>query len=664
MRNARRLLKPNGRLVMVEITDNDPLRLGLIFAGLPGLWLGEEENRKLSPCVSAEEWEVVMKKTGFSGIETITPHNRSYPLPLSVIVFQAADPDVSQLYTPLSPSVPSLGLGHLSIIGGASPRTVAIGQAIEDAVKNQYSQITRLKTLEDVTKQQLPLLGSVVSLVDLEETPLFKNVTSEKLAALRELFKQSKVVLWASQGSAADAPYRNMYRGLERSIKIEMTHLQSQILDIDSAEDVTPDIIAGRLIQLETLVSLEQAGRLREFVEYLEPELRVRNGVVHVPRIKRSTERNRRYNSGRRPISQDIPIDQSRISIHQDGSKHTVEFEDVLGSISTLAHQQTAVNLSYSLTRPVSLSPKTSLYVSLGHVAGSKSPVIVLSENLASTVTAPQHFVAPVIGQVSPQTLLDTYTRLTAVRLLHDVSPGDTVVVLNPGYALGTAISKLAAERWVNLVLLTSNESGEIFSKPWQYLHPLSTKSTAKKVLPSAVKLFIDVGKQTSLSSVFRGALPRGTSILQEAWLEATGPDSNAALDTAEIPAVSTLLKGASLPSSASFVPQDSELLPSVVLGDIARRSVSPRDQALLTWPEASTEVPVLVQPAGKITKFAKDRTYWLVGLTGGLGLSLCEWMAKHGAGHIVLSSRNPRLSQDWLQSMADLGCNVRAFSK
>ncbi|KAM0544555.1 hypothetical protein ACHAPJ_011772 [Fusarium lateritium] len=667
MRNARRLLKPNGRLIMVEVTDNDPLRLGLIFAGLPGLWLGQEKNRKLSPCVSAEEWEVVMKKTGFSGIETITPHSRSYPLPLSVIVFQAADSDAPQLYTPLSPSVSPLGLGHLSIIGGASPRTSAIAQAIEDTVKSQYSQITRLKTLEDVTTQQLPLLGSVVSLVDLEETPLFKDVTSEKLAALRELFKQSKVVLWASQGSAADTPYRNMYRGLERSIKIEMTHLQSQILDIDKAEDVTSDMIAGRLIRLETLVSLEQSGRLRDFVEYLEPELRVRNGIVHVPRIKRSTQRNRRYNSGRRPISQDISIDESRISIHHDGSKHSVEFEHVLDSNPSsvlVPHQQTAVSLSYSLTRPVLLSPRTSLYVSVGHDAGSRSPVIVLSENLASTVSTEQHLVSPVTGQVSPQTLLDAYTRLIALRLIHHVSPGDTIVVLNPGHALGAAISKLAVERWANVVLFTSNESREILSKPWQYLHPLSTRNAVKKLLPSAVKLFIDVGKQTSLSSVVRRALPNDTSIVQEAWLDpVAGPDSNAALDTAETPAVSTLLKAALLPSSATFVPLDSDLLPSVTLGDIASRSVSPSEQTLLTWPDASTEIPVPVQPAGKVTKFAKDRTYWLVGLTGGLGLSLCEWMARHGAGHIVLSSRNPKLDQEWLQSMADLGCNIRAFS-
>lgn len=662
MKNARRLLKPGGRLIMVEVTDNDPLRLGLIFAGLPGLWLGEEENRKLSPCVSADEWEIVMKTTGFSGIEAMTPHNRSYPLPLSVIVFRALDDTASQLYAPGITNGASLALNYLTIIGGGSPKSDALARAVEDTVRTHYSTIVRLKSLEEVSHQSLPLLGSILSLVDIEETPLFKDVTSGKLAALRELFKQSKVVLWVSHGPDADTPYRNMYRGLERSIKIEMTHLQSQILDVDSDKDLTPETISERLIKLEAQVALAEAGSLKNFVDYIEPELLIRDSIVHVPRIKRSTQRNRRYNAGRRQILQQVQIDQRRVVITQSGLKNTVSFEHQRKT-SLAQPPSTTVELLHSFVRPVQFGPTTALYFSLGRVENTGSIVLALSEDLASTVSTSPQFIIPLAKDTTPQTLFEAYTKLVAVRVLYNAAAGDTVVALDPDRILAAAMTQIANSRWVNIAFITSTRSGEVLSKPWQYLHPLSSPAIAKKALPSAVKLFVHFGRQTSLSSVLQESLPSDALVVHEPWLQVDSATA-AKLDPQDSLQVSNILQAvAALPQSNLGLSASHS--PAVTtLTDLTSNIVSPDGPAMLAWPNATDSISTTVKPAGNITTFAKDRTYWLVGLTGGLGLSLCEWMAKHGAGHIVLSSRNPKLDPDWLQSMADLGCNIRAFSK
>jgi hybrid polyketide synthase/nonribosomal peptide synthetase ACE1 len=84
--------------------------------------------------------------------------------------------------------------------------------------------------------------------------------------------------------------------------------------------------------------------------------------------------------------------------------------------------------------------------------------------------------------------------------------------------------------------------------------------------------------------------------------------------------------------------------------------------QSLITWD--SSKLPVQVKPASKTIKFAKNKTYWLVGLTGGLGLSLCQWMAKQGARYIALSSRSPKVDENWIHQMAANGCIVRVFAK
>ena len=51
LKNARKLLKPGGYLVMLEIVDNRPLRVGLVFGGLHGWWVGRDDGRRYAPTI-------------------------------------------------------------------------------------------------------------------------------------------------------------------------------------------------------------------------------------------------------------------------------------------------------------------------------------------------------------------------------------------------------------------------------------------------------------------------------------------------------------------------------------------------------------------------------------------------------------------------------------
>lgn len=53
------------------------------------------------------------------------------------------------------------------------------------------------------------------------------------------------------------------------------------------------------------------------------------------------------------------------------------------------------------------------------------------------------------------------------------------------------------------------------------------------------------------------------------------------------------------------------------------------------------------------------DVSYLIVGGTGGIGRSLCEWMVERGAKHLILMSRNARLDEFLL----GLDCKARAIS-
>ena len=84
---------------------------------------------------------------------------------------------------------------------------------------------------------------------------------------------------------------------------------------------------------------------------------------------------------------------------------------------------------------------------------------------------------------------------------------------------------------------------------------------------------------------------------------------------------------------------------------------------AMIDW-STSPPVTVPVRPVDVTSLFFEDKTYWLVGLTGSLGLSLCEWVIQHGAKNIVLSSRNPKIDERWLNHVKALGAVVKISSR
>jgi len=89
LENTRRLLKPGGYLLMLEITNNGPIRFASMTSGLPGWWVGIDDGRVYTPTVSAPVWDRVLKSSGFSGTDTTIADRDGLVWPFSVISTQA-----------------------------------------------------------------------------------------------------------------------------------------------------------------------------------------------------------------------------------------------------------------------------------------------------------------------------------------------------------------------------------------------------------------------------------------------------------------------------------------------------------------------------------------------------------------------------------------------
>ena len=676
LKNVRRLLKPGGRLLLLELTDNDPIRFGFIFGGLPGWWLGHDDGRKLSPCISAEEWEVLFKRTGFSSIEALTHHNRTFPLPLSVIVTQAVDDRVDFLRDPLhSTAVDSLAAEDLTIVGSGTAETQQLARDIEQAVQRHYKNpVVHVKSLEDVSSLELPLLGSLVSLVDLEDEPTFQNLGAQKLASLQAVFRQSKKVLWVTRGALSDSPSRNMYRGLQRTLVKEMQHLQAQLLDFSTPTDVNSSAIASRLLQLEAGTSWEQDDGRPELLWYQEPEVLIQNDTTLVPRVRPSPQRNDRYNSGRRTITRQVHVETSIVSVQHQGPGSPLAVQETTGIPDAVATRgRVRIKLSHSFLHAIAFAGSF-FHLSTGYDVKTGDQVLLVSEHLDSQVHVPRDWTIPFVADTEEeeqQTLLSLRTQLLADFILSDVKVGEAVAVLDPGYSLGAVVAQRAAEKGVQLVLLTGRETttapeDEIFARPWLSIHPRATKRTLRKALPQNLTRLFNVAGSRELVTALASALPPSVVIQdQESF---TSPSSRLTINffSTAPTAVSSYLRlvlARSAIETGTVLIGEEESLMSVKLADLAVKSTLPLGhQAILSW-RSSSHVPVQVQPASKVVRFRKDRTYWMVGLTGSLGLSLCAWMASRGAGYIVISSRNPKVDKAWLGEMVDKGCTVKVFA-
>ena len=77
MRNVRKLLKSEGKLCLIEVTQPS-LSIGLVFGNLPGWWLGAADDGRVgSPLLNVEQWNTVLKANGFSGADLWLP---DYPV--------------------------------------------------------------------------------------------------------------------------------------------------------------------------------------------------------------------------------------------------------------------------------------------------------------------------------------------------------------------------------------------------------------------------------------------------------------------------------------------------------------------------------------------------------------------------------------------------------
>lgn len=493
LKNTRRLLKPGGFLLLLEVVNNEPLRNGLPMGGLPGWWIGADSGRPWGPTLSLTQWDSLLRKPGFSGIDTATPDYDSVH-PFSVFATQAVDDRVKFLRKPLSvmPATPTPTLGDLLIIGGRTLETSRLVEDMIDLLSQRYGTITRISSIEDLEETVIPSSSTVLSLTESDE-PLLEVVTATKLECLKTVFTQARSMLWVTRGRRADQPHSNMMVGLGRGLRFEYPNINLQMLDIEKLDDGSPQMFTASLLRLHTVDTWKREKPLDDLLWSMEPEIVVEGGRHMIPRLMTNHDQNDRYNSSRRLITRNIAPQTSIVKIVGTESSYEVQGDSLLKPrLSSNPVKKSTVRVSHSLLQSIKIRSTGYFFLCFGSDETTGQSLVALSDESASTIHVPSEWAVGCDAPVDPSILLLSVASNLLAQEITSINPlGGTLLVHNPPGFLASAPSNQAADRSIQVRYTTTDPTH--YASNLIYIPSHSAQRLIKKQLPSGVFLFVDL---------------------------------------------------------------------------------------------------------------------------------------------------------------------------
>ncbi|KAE8358146.1 hypothetical protein BDV27DRAFT_163862 [Aspergillus caelatus] len=642
LRHVRSLLKPGGYLAVLEGTNPNLLRLSFVHGSLGRWWPSEQDKiRPWGPMLPVTEWDSVLKRTGFSGIDTFINDDGNRLACMSVFISQAVDDTISLLRDPLRSPPLAPTPKDLIILGCASSKTTELILALRTLVGPFFRQTLVVEGLDDVQRHSSWSMATVLSLLELDQPSLCSSLRKQDLESLQTVLNAAQNLLWVNAGSLTDNPAQTLSQGFLRCLRYENTYARVQHLNVADQACVSSQLIAETLLRL-VLPTFENQYDLPVAVWTTEPELRWNGSTMECARIIDDVGMNERYMSKRRNIDHFVNLESSNCEvILTKGSYNIVECSQHLRESTNETY--TKIKVSWSTLWALRIDEAGFLYLVIGQESDTAVPVIALSRSLASTIATPVSWTLR-YGQppgAEDQSLLGTVAwALLAISLVRATTPGTCLLIHGACRSLRDAVKQQASVRGIQPLFTTSSD--EELSDDVIFIHPSITYRRLTCQLRGNISLIIQLDRQAgSISRHLRSLFPNAiiqditnlchtSPVLHPKYeVELVSHDLNRAYSMA------CQLAGKSIDANSLSLP--------------ALQGIQPKIEglSLLNWREVG-DVSVRTQSASSDIYLSPNKTYLLIGMAGDLGRSVCEWMVSRGARHIVLASRRPQIEQHW----------------
>ncbi|PYH88158.1 ketoacyl-synt-domain-containing protein [Aspergillus ellipticus CBS 707.79] len=266
--NVHRLLKPNGKLVLVEPSNPTAARLPFVFGLLPSWWLSVEEYRYWGPLISDDEWDTELKKVGFRGADV---YFRDYPdhrHNLSFIVSVAESPTLPPVPMP----------NTVILLPDHSPQHHPLAMALQTSLQGLGSNATILPYDEVISASIEDAF--CISLLEIE-TPFLATVQAPDWQRLQTIVRLATGILWVTQGRDGN-PALGLVTGLSRTIRTELPQLP--FIELALEDSCTVEMASEHITHVFHTCVLTPGP-----VDEKEAEYEERNGILHINRVTDAT---------------------------------------------------------------------------------------------------------------------------------------------------------------------------------------------------------------------------------------------------------------------------------------------------------------------------------------------------------------------------------------
>lgn len=627
----------------------------------PGGYLLSIHAQDMAGCEeSLEPWDTRFTEAGFSGIETqmLSSHGR-----FSIMATMAVDDTIMTLRQPRLSSSPKIS--RLLIIGGNTAPTARFTTQIRDLLGPFCQAITTVKSFNQLDLSSLAEKPFILSLTELD-TDFYRCLSEDTFSKLQELTARSDRIVWVVSGARGRNPYANMIKGTFRCLLEEFSDLKSQILDIEDDIMSALEFISDSVLRFHHLHSIKLPGQI---LWSHEPELHLINGNPFISRYLPNKNLDLGYNSLRRNVHVEAPA-ASLLQISADKSALSLQrlrVPDIPSMESGTKTHFNQIDVRFSLSVCVHVPGVGYLYPVTGVNVQTGQVVAALSTENRSRIAVSAETLVPLVGladgheRLLPATL---QTVFQAWSIVQRCPPGTTVVAHEASDTLAQMLVDAGIRSRVQFIFTSCDESRcDRRGENWKFIARYGSTRQLIEVIKPDTMLCIDCAEAGSGYGIADMGFqtPPGTAVLAvNDFLRAQSYRFSGTQDDVML---HTLKMAVDTAASLEVETGEPQCVDMIDVQDLPLEFASGIKSKVISW---SSKLPVRasVLPALEECHFSPDKTYFLVGMAGSLGVSTVSYMISRGARHFALSSRNPTVDTAWIASQkAKYGAIINTFA-
>ncbi|KAK8051824.1 polyketide synthase [Apiospora rasikravindrae] len=308
MENVRKLLKPRGKLLLLEASAHPPTLLPFFL--LPGWWYAEDRyrDREEGPMMPVPVWDRLLKDTGFSGVD--------------INVRDQLGGQEQVMGIMCTTRIGKTEANHALTVCGPlmDEEELAFARTVADAVAKRFGCPTKMKAFAEIDPAEDPLY----IVLDSPRQSLMKDIDALKFDRLKQLLVHNAGLLWVIP---KNGPVESgTIKGIMRTLRLEDEPKNLLLLDQ----------LPLTMQASSAILDLTEKLRDPEVTRTQDPDFVWHEGSIHVPRMRLLREL-------KEPFALEQGISRRKLQNIWDGERALEMTIDSAGSPDSIYYRRTDV---------------------------------------------------------------------------------------------------------------------------------------------------------------------------------------------------------------------------------------------------------------------------------------------------------------------------------